>query len=141
DGAAGAELGAAEDVAASDDHRQLHAAVVDALGLLGDVDGFVDADAALAGRTEALAAELEHHAGVAGFERFWGMVIVHRWSRLERVIAPLILASTRKIANNDGLSHTASTRSRATISQVPTTRPPSTTYACLCIAHVGHTCV
>ena len=47
--AAGAELGAAEDVAGADDDGQLHAALHDALGLPGDAQRLVDADAALAG--------------------------------------------------------------------------------------------
>ena len=46
--AAGAELGAAQDVAAADDDGQLHAALHDALRLAGDAQRLVDADAALA---------------------------------------------------------------------------------------------
>ena len=63
-----AELGAAQDVAAADDDGQLHAAPDDALGLAGDVERLVDADAALAGVAEALAAELEDDALVFGLQ-------------------------------------------------------------------------
>src|SRR5262249_15629325 len=70
--AARAELGAAQDVATPDDDGQLHAALDDALGLPGDAQRLVDADAALAAGAEALAGELENDPLVfrlEGFER------------------------------------------------------------------------
>ena len=69
--------GAAQDVAAADDDGELHAALHDALGLAGDVQRLVDADAALAGVAEALAAELEDDALVFRFEGIAAAVIVH----------------------------------------------------------------
>ena len=62
--ATGAELSAAENVAAADDDGQLHAAHDDALGLPRDVQRFVDADAAFAGIAESLAAQLEDDAAI-----------------------------------------------------------------------------
>ena len=62
DFAAGAELGPAEDVAAADDDGELHAALHDALGLAGDAERLVDADAALAAVAETFAAQLQHDA-------------------------------------------------------------------------------
>ena len=59
---AAAELGTAEDVAATDDDRELHAARGDARGLAGDPADLLDADAPLAGPAEALAGKLEQNA-------------------------------------------------------------------------------
>src|SRR5207237_1819049 len=55
DVAAGAELGAAQDVAAADDDGELHALGRDLGELAGDVERLVEADAAAAGLAEALA--------------------------------------------------------------------------------------
>jgi hypothetical protein len=59
------DLGAAEEVAAADDDRDLHAAVDDVAHLPGDVgdDVEVEADRAAA---EHLAGQLQQHAAVAG---------------------------------------------------------------------------
>ena len=56
------ELGAAEDVAAPHDDRELDAPGGDPRGLAGDPADFLDADAPLARPAEALARKLEQHA-------------------------------------------------------------------------------
>src|SRR6185369_11772047 len=50
DAAAGGELRAAQDIARANDDAQLHAAVVNALDLGGDIERLVDADTAFAPR-------------------------------------------------------------------------------------------
>ena len=62
DVAAGRELGAAQDVAAADHDRQLHATAARCAEPAGDVQRLVDADAALAAVAEALAAQLQDDA-------------------------------------------------------------------------------
>src|SRR5262249_5626677 len=65
---AGRELAAAEDVAAADHDGELHATLDDALCGPGNVERFVDVDAALAGVSERLTAQLEDHAAVTRFQ-------------------------------------------------------------------------
>ena len=77
DVAAGAELGAAQDVAGADDDGQLHAAAHDPLGLAGDVQRLVNADAALAAVAEAFAAQLEDHPLVMRLQLVLVRVCVH----------------------------------------------------------------
>src|SRR5262249_34545089 len=71
--AAGREPRAAEDVTAAHDDEQLHAAVVDALGLAGDVERLVyrDAAARFALEAERLSAQLEDDALVPGRQGLW----------------------------------------------------------------------
>src|SRR5262249_41403616 len=73
--AAGRELGAAQNVAAADDDRQLHAALVDSLDLPGDAERFLDRNAALGRRAEALAGELQHDPAVLGAK----CIVGHDW--------------------------------------------------------------
>ncbi len=64
---AGGELGTAEDVAATDDDRDLDPLLLGLDGLLGDVDHLAHADAPFAGRGEALARQLEDQSMVSCF--------------------------------------------------------------------------
>ena len=73
----GAELGAAQNIAAADNDGQLHAALNYALCLAGDVQGLVDADAALVGVAEAFATELEDNAFVFRSQRISSELIFH----------------------------------------------------------------
>ena len=58
------KLGPAEDIAATDHDRNLHALLLSAKGLCCDVDNFLHANAALAWGSEALARQLEHNAAI-----------------------------------------------------------------------------
>ena len=61
-GVAGGELGAAEDIAAADHDGDLDAELGRSLDLRGDIDDFLHADAALAGRGKAFAGEFQEDA-------------------------------------------------------------------------------
>src|SRR5262249_16687601 len=95
DADAGAELGAAEDIAAADDDGELHAALHDALGLPRHVHGLVDTDAALAAFAKPLAAQLEHDAAVLGLQSILGSRISHRLVHMRMIFVQIIVAPRR----------------------------------------------
>ncbi len=77
DGAAGGELSPAQNIAAADHDGKLHAAIKHPLGLLGNIDGFVNGYAALAGRTESLPRQLQYNPVVFGFQGVDWFGVVH----------------------------------------------------------------
>src|SRR6185437_2236734 len=107
--AAGAELRAAQDVAAPDHDGQLHAARDDALRLAGDVQGLIDTDAALAGVSEPLAAQFQDDAPILRPQRVVARRFVHEFFQGDRVRTNLF--GIIRVPANNGEPPAASYRS------------------------------
>ena len=75
--AAGAELGAPENVASAHDNGQLHAALHHPLSLPSNVESFINADATLTPHPESIPADFQHNPGILGNQRLKVQEIFH----------------------------------------------------------------